>query len=1011
MIRGTMMKHLFVFNQLLLLTVCSFAQNAKPTIELQQATPIERHLFELEVGNSLLSMCNLEQEKTYTIRISTVYQSDYAPKLKAPSLLENATYTDNITLQANAACMEIEVSAPKASTSIAPLLQLSVACIDCEPIATAALKSDIGILVDQNPDEIELIEEVFIGGNCFDTENITSEGDPEGRGTFSSGSASIGIEEGIIISTGNVNNAAGANTETGATSILTGNDFDPDLANLSGGIIGDYSAIEFDFTPTLDNITFEYVFASEEYCDFVGSDKNDVFGFFLSGPGINGPFTNNAINIATLPGTNTPVTINNVNSSTNAEYYLDNVPLGQTQSGGSLCTPEELNTQGVAVDLIQFDGFTTVLTAVANVIPCETYHIKLAIADVTDDLFDSAVFLKANSFTAGGAVQASSGVSGGSSTENQAFEGCGSGLFTFTRLGEDNSVPVEIDFTLSPLSTATEGIDFAPLPNSLMIPAGEDSVVLTIDILSDALMEGQESIILDVTNSCSCTNSELELQILDPPPFMTAQSQIEACEGVPLSISPSASGGVPGYTYLWQDGSTGATLEVIPEGTSTYAVEVTDGCGQVENTTVEVMGISLSATMSGTATICPGITANLQVDFTGSGPWDINYEVNNQILTVSNITENPYALVVDQVGTYTLLNVNTNGCEGTTAGIGEVNEEEIFTTIDGIDLICADSDEGSIELQVTGGTAPYTFDWNNGFSSEEDLNGLPGGTYDVLITDALGCNTTNSFTIEEYALDRLSLQVLEALCEGERGSIAIEAPDMGVAPYVYSIDGGANFSSNPFYPGLEPGNYDLLVQDLNGCESAETITLNPPRVIQVEIEEEIVIPFGDSTILPTLLNIPIAEVDTILWTPTDYLSCEECLNPVAAPLETTNYRVQVVDQNGCSNGTAVRVVVDRSKTIYVPNAFSPTNLDGINDNFMIYSKPGVVVQINSFQVYSRWGQLVYEDYDFPPNDPAYGWDGMNDGKMLNPGVFVYYAEVELIDGTVEIIKGDVALVD
>ena len=145
---------------------------------------------------------------------------------------------------------------------------------------------------------------------------------------------------------------------------------DVDMFQITGRPINHICILEFDFVPQGPEIKFEYVFASEEYPEFVDSDFNDVFGFFLSGPGILGDYSNSAKNIAVIPNTTTPISINNVNSGLNSAYYVSN-------TGGST---------------IQYDGFTTVLTAKSEVQCGLTYHIKLAIADVQDNIFDSAVF-------------------------------------------------------------------------------------------------------------------------------------------------------------------------------------------------------------------------------------------------------------------------------------------------------------------------------------------------------------------------------------------------------------------------------------------------------------------------------------------------------------------------------------------------------------------------------------------------------------------------------------------
>ncbi|MFN9109550.1 MAG: choice-of-anchor L domain-containing protein, partial [Bacteroidota bacterium] len=161
---------------------------------------------------------------------------------------------------------------------------------------------------------------------------------------------------------------------------------DPDLALLTAEDQWDVSKIEFDFTPSANNIQFDFVFGSEEYCEYVGSNYNDVLGFFICGPGIPG-----IQNIALLPGSASLVSINNINHITNSTYYINNNTFSNCGGLGA-----------AVIDEISLDGYTIVMTARAELIPGETYHIKLAIADVGDGGWDSAVFLKANSFDVGG---------------------------------------------------------------------------------------------------------------------------------------------------------------------------------------------------------------------------------------------------------------------------------------------------------------------------------------------------------------------------------------------------------------------------------------------------------------------------------------------------------------------------------------------------------------------------------------------------------------------------------
>jgi hypothetical protein len=191
----------------------------------------------------------------------------------------------------------------------------------------------------------------------------------------------LGFNEGIMLSSGLVGNAVGPNVSAGTSAnlLLPG---DPDLQTLIPQTLNDASWIQFDFIPDDDNIFIQYVFASEEYNNFVGSSYNDVFGFFVNG-----------VNIALIPSTTTPVSINNVNNGpasggqfasgpcTNCEYYRDNglIP-------------------GAPFD-IEADGMTTLLTATATVNPGVTNTIKIGVADAGDSSLDSWVFIKAESFS------------------------------------------------------------------------------------------------------------------------------------------------------------------------------------------------------------------------------------------------------------------------------------------------------------------------------------------------------------------------------------------------------------------------------------------------------------------------------------------------------------------------------------------------------------------------------------------------------------------------------------
>jgi hypothetical protein len=204
-----------------------------------------------------------------------------------------------------------------------------------------------------------------IVGSGITASGFTYAGGATASGTFSGGlSAGIGIDSGIILTTGDANLASGANNATGAGS-SNGAAGDAQLTTLAGVTTYDASVLEFDFTTTSSNAFLNFVFASEEYPEYVNAGFNDVFAFYLDGN-----------NIALVPGTSTPVSIDNVSPLTNSGFYND-------------------NTGGTG---IQYDGFTNMITASNVGLSAGNHHIKIAIADVGDGVYDSAIFLQLSSF-------------------------------------------------------------------------------------------------------------------------------------------------------------------------------------------------------------------------------------------------------------------------------------------------------------------------------------------------------------------------------------------------------------------------------------------------------------------------------------------------------------------------------------------------------------------------------------------------------------------------------------
>lgn len=230
-----------------------------------------------------------------------------------------------------------------------------------------------------NTNAVQLVNDFILTG--VTTTNVQYTGDTNTLGSFTGGNlTNLGMNDGIAMTTGSLDTAINASVGDPASVFANySNNYpgDPMLnALIAPWTTYDASVLEFDLNPVGNILEFQYVFASEEYPEYVGSSFNDVFGFFITGPNPDG---GNYLdeNIAVLPLDSLPVAINNVNAGTNASYFVDNLGMnGQT---------------------IVFDGFTTVLVAKAFVVPAATYHLKMAIADAGDGVFDSGIFLKSQS--------------------------------------------------------------------------------------------------------------------------------------------------------------------------------------------------------------------------------------------------------------------------------------------------------------------------------------------------------------------------------------------------------------------------------------------------------------------------------------------------------------------------------------------------------------------------------------------------------------------------------------
>lgn len=457
-------------------------------------------------------------------------------------------------------------------------------------------------------------------------------------GTFTTGGTgtNLGLLNGIIMGTGNVNIAPGPNNSGGlsAPSGCTSTS-DLQLQAIATGPLNDCATLEFDFVPLSDTIKFRYVFASEEYPDFV-DNINDIFAFFISGFNPMGASYVNK-NIALIPNTILPVCINSVNNG-----YFAACPPNQTTGPCMNCNYYVNNCGGTS---IQYDGFTTVLTAWALVIPCTPYHMKLAIADVQDGLWDSGVFLEANSFSSP-QITIDTTFSMPSASVNNAIEGCNDIILTFKypyNVTYSYQIPI-----VSIGGTATNGVDYPLLPNMLIIPTGSDSVRLTISPFYDHIQEGTETIeIIFETSICGDRDTVLfYIQDYDSL-IVTAYGDTTMCNNQ-VSLSSITQNGITPYQYSWSNGA-GNTANVTPNLSSStlYNLTVTDACLKTASDSALVIIDCDFAEAGADTSICLGGTATLTAS---GGPvflWNTSDPI--AVINVSPTVTTTYIVTVTDI--------------------------------------------------------------------------------------------------------------------------------------------------------------------------------------------------------------------------------------------------------------------------------------------------------------------------------------------------------------------------
>jgi gliding motility-associated-like protein len=441
----------------------------------------------------------------------------------------------------------------------------------------------------------ELVNDMLVGQGVT-VSNLTFNGAPANTlndqiGAFYGSGSNIGLNDGVVLGTGRVVGVSGSNQNSSLTLPPSApvNVADPDLAFIENQQRC-VAVLEFDFVPTGDSISFRFVFGSEEYPEYVCSQYNDAFGFFLSGPGINGPYTNNAINLGVLPNSTIPIAINTVNSGSPGV-------LGGGASGCSASDPNwQLNSDyyidndgGTSVEL---DGFTVPIRTGAAVQCGQTYHIKIAIAHAGDASLDSAVLIEGGSFSSNSSITASVTVPQGDGT---LTEGCGEALVTIQVPTSSTDANIQLDYR----GLNIDANDLIGNIASVVIPTGSTSITFPLSAVSDEQQEGDETLTIIATWVADCgftVSDSVSIVLLEYVPMEIISADLYlACDLDSAALEASVIGGLGVASISWATGDTGDLTYVPGLENGTYEVTATDECPRTVSMTVNVnAGCSIS---------------------------------------------------------------------------------------------------------------------------------------------------------------------------------------------------------------------------------------------------------------------------------------------------------------------------------------------------------------------------------------------------------------------------------
>ncbi|MBK9378370.1 MAG: gliding motility-associated C-terminal domain-containing protein [Saprospiraceae bacterium] len=390
------------------------------------------------------------------------------------------------------------------------------------------------------------------------------------------------------------------------------------------------------------------------------------------------------------------------------------------------------------------------------------------------------------------------------------------------------------------------------------------------------------------------------------------------------------------------------------------------------------------------------ISTEKNLQFSWMGPGGFQSNISNPIISIPgiysvSITNAAGCRLVEQV----VLSADTSG------PVLKVAKQDISCQRDSA-FVLMSSDKSNTQYAWSG---PQSF-----LSNSDRFSTVDTGTYLCIATDPQnGCSTLITVDIKKDTnnIKNIGLTQEDNYCNKSTGSIQFKDIIGGTEPLLYSIDGGKSFSNSALFENLPAGIYELVIQDANGCSFSRQIEIKDILGHKVALGNEIILSLDAKKTIQIQSSSDSTAFVNILWSPSDQLSCENCWSPVVTGTKDETIYLTVTDTNGCTYQTQINIKINQEAFISIPNIFSP-NGDQINDYF--YPQGNEQIQIELFEVYDRWGGLVFRTSEAKINVPEDGWNGTYKGALLNPAVFVYVIKAKhplqewILSGEINLIR-------